>query len=100
MGVDFGVRNTVTIVDSIGSKPIAVKGGALNSVNQYFNKEYAYLKSISDRQIGNRSITRREKKMFVLRNRKVKDIMHKISRFVVNNAKGKGIDTILTSSPP
>uniref|UniRef100_UPI00307F5586 RNA-guided endonuclease InsQ/TnpB family protein n=1 Tax=Ferroplasma sp. TaxID=2591003 RepID=UPI00307F5586 len=95
IGIDFGIRNTVTIADSIGNKPIAVKGGALNSVNQYFNKENARLKSISDRQFGNKFLTRREKKIFSMRKRKIYDIMHKISRFIVDDAREKGIDTIV-----
>ncbi len=95
MGIDIGVRNIVTIGDSIPEKGIAVRGGVLKSINQFFNKEYARLKSVSDRQSGNRQLTHREKKLFMKRNRKLKDVMHKLSRSIVNYAKLKSIDTIV-----
>jgi putative transposase len=94
IGIDFGIRNTATIANSINKEGIAVKGGALNSVNQFFNKKYAYLKSISDRQ-GNRKLTIREKKIFAMRNRKIKNIMHNISRYIVDYAMENKIDTIV-----
>ncbi|PYB67441.1 transposase, partial [Thermoplasma sp. Kam2015] len=39
LGIDIGVRNIVTIGNNISEKGIAVKGGVLKSINQYFNKE-------------------------------------------------------------
>ncbi|WP_393970848.1 transposase [Oxyplasma meridianum] len=95
IGIDIGVRNIVTIVDSIGNKPIAIKGGAVSSINQYFNKEYSKLKSISDRQLGNKYMTKREKRLFMRRNRKIKDVMHKISKFIINYAENNHINTIV-----
>jgi len=95
MGIDIGLRNIVTIGDSISKEGIAVKGGVLKSINQYYNKERARLKSISDRQIGNKQLTKREKRLFMKRNRKIKDIMHKLSKAIVQYAKTRGIDTIV-----
>jgi len=95
MGIDIGLRNIVTIGDSISNEGIAVKGGVLKSINQFFNKEYARLKSISDRQIGNKQLTKKEKRLFMKRNRKIKDIMHKLSKAIVQYAKSKNIDTII-----
>ena len=95
MGIDIGVRNTVTIGDNISEKGIAVRGGLLKSINQFFNREYARLKSISDRQIGNRELTQKEKELFMKRNHKLKDIMHKLSRAVVNYAISRDVDTIV-----
>jgi len=95
MGIDIGVRNIVTIGDSISKEGIAVRGGVLKSINQFFNKEYARLRSISDRQIGNKQLTNREKRLFMKRNRKVKDVTHKISKAIVQYAKSRNIDTII-----
>ena len=74
---------------------IAVKGGVLKSVNQFFNREYAQLKSVSDRQTEDRKLTNREKKLFLKRNRKIRDIMHKLSKSIVDRAKSRNIDTIV-----
>jgi putative transposase len=95
MGIDIGLRNIVTIGDSISNEGIAVKGGVLKSINQFFNKEYARLRSISDRQIGNKQLTKKEKRLFMKRNRKIKDIMHKLSKAIIQYAKSKNIDTII-----
>jgi len=95
MGIDMGVRNIVTMGDSISKDGIAVRGGVLKSINQFFNKEYARLKSISDRQTGNRFMTERERRLFRKRNRKIKDIMHNLSKDIVHYAKSRNIDTII-----
>ncbi|MHB1709391.1 MAG: RNA-guided endonuclease InsQ/TnpB family protein [Thermoplasmataceae archaeon] len=95
MGIDIGVRNIVTIGDSISGEGIAVRGGVLKSINQFFNREYSRLKSTSDRQIGNRQLTQKERHLFMKRNRKLKDIMHKLSRAVVNYAISRDVDTIV-----
>ena len=95
MGIDIGVSNIVTIGGNIPEQGIAVRGGMLKSINQFFNKEYARMKSISDRQFGNRHLTRKERYLFMRRNRKLKDIMHKLSRALVNYALSIRIDTIV-----
>ncbi|PYB69186.1 transposase, partial [Thermoplasma sp. Kam2015] len=94
-GIDIGVRNIVTIGNNISEKGIAVKGGVLKSINQYFNKELSRLRSISDRQRKNRENTKRIDKLFMERNRKVKDIMHKLSISIVEYALSRKIDTIV-----
>lgn len=55
MGIDIGVRDIVTIGIRISKDGFGVKGGVLKYINQFFNKEYARLKSISDRQGSKRS---------------------------------------------
>ncbi|MVT13513.1 MAG: IS200/IS605 family element transposase accessory protein TnpB, partial [Euryarchaeota archaeon] len=95
MGIDIGLRNTVTIGDNISNEGIAVKGGVLKSINQYYNKENARLKSINDRQNKDKRLTKRQKRLLVKRNRKIKDIMHKLSKAIVQYAKTRNIDTIV-----
>ncbi len=53
------------------------------------------MRSISDRQIGNGEMTKKERKLFMKRNRKIKDIMHKLSRSIVEYALSRKIDTIV-----
>ncbi|OWP55855.1 MAG: transposase [Thermoplasmatales archaeon B_DKE] len=95
MGIDVGVRNLVTIGNSIPEKGIAVKAGLLKSINQYFNKELARYRSINDLQGNERKQTKRIQRLFMKRNRKVKDIMHKVSKSIVEYASSMGIDTIV-----
>ncbi|PYB67447.1 transposase, partial [Thermoplasma sp. Kam2015] len=95
LGIDIGVRNIVTIGNNISEKGIAVKGGVLKSINQYFNKELSRLRSISDRQRKNRENTKRINRLYLTRNRKIKDIMHKLSKAVIEYAMNNRIDTIV-----
>ncbi|WXG40291.1 MAG: transposase [Candidatus Freyarchaeum deiterrae] len=82
VGLDLGLRNTVTIANNIGEKPIAVKGGVLKSINQYYNKERAWLQSVYDRQkVNNGSKLLR---LTQKRNRKIHDFFHKLSRRIVD----------------
>ena len=95
LGIDVGVRNIITIGNNISRKGIAVKGGVLKSINQYFNKELARLKSINDRQRKNKENTKRIDKLYMVRNRKIKDVMHKLSNAVIAYAMNTEIDTIV-----
>ncbi len=95
LGIDIGVRNIITIGNNISEKGIAVKGGVLKSINQYFNKELARLKSINDRQRKNKENTKRINKIYMVRNRKIRDIMHKLSNAVIAYAMNNEIDTIV-----
>jgi len=93
VGVDLGLRNTVTMVNNIGLEPIAVKGGALKSINQYYNKERARLQSVYDRQkikTGSRLLRLTEK-----RNRKINDFFHRLSRGIVEWCVGHDVGTIV-----
>jgi putative transposase len=93
VGVDLGLRNTVTMVNNIDLEPIAVKGGALKSINQYYNRERARLQSVYDRQgikTGSRLLRLTEK-----RNRKMHDFFHRLSRGIVDWCVGHDVGTIV-----
>ena len=94
LGIDIGVRNIITIGNNISIKGIAVKGGVLKSINQYFNKKLSRLKSINDKQ-GNKENTKIIDNLYMVRNRKIRDVMHKISSAVISYAITNEIDTIV-----
>ena len=95
LGIDVGVRNIITMGNNISKKGIAVKGGVLKSINQYFNRELSKLKSVNDKQRKNKENTKRINRLYAVRNRKIRDIMHKLSNAVINYARMKEIDTIV-----
>ena len=95
VGIDMGVRNLATIGNSISEQGIAVRAGLLKSINQYFNRELARLRSINNLQHNEGKRTRRIQKLFMDRNRKVRDVMHKLSSSIVMYAKSLNIDTIV-----
>ena len=147
IGLDFGIRNVVTIGDNIGGKPIVVKGSVLKSINQFYNKRRSEIQSIYDRQINTMKIQMREltksktdktrtkeeidktktkEEIYKIdneayeirteirnirfgpaitsltqkRNKKIKDIMHKYSRWIINYCAENNIGTIVIGYNP
>ena len=94
-GIDLGVRNLATIGNNIGEgeKPIVVKGGICKSINQFYNKEIGKIQEIYTKQ--GIKIGKRSKKLFNKRNRKIKDHLHKVSRFIVDYCVKNDIGTLV-----
>ena len=110
IGIDFGLRNIVTIGNNIGLKPIIVKGGVLKSINQYYNKRRAEIQSIYDRQLvmcllkDKKDIGRKTGPAIQIltwnRHKKIKDAMHKYSRFIIDYCVRHNIGTIVIGYNP
>ncbi|MFQ5820155.1 MAG: RNA-guided endonuclease InsQ/TnpB family protein [Candidatus Heimdallarchaeota archaeon] len=82
VGIDLGVHNLVTMVNNFGEQPIVIKGGVAKSINQYYNKQRAWLQRIYERQ-GIKMGTKL-KKLTAKRDRKLHNHFHKVSRFIVD----------------
>ena len=91
IGIDIGVDNLASITSDNGLSLI-VNGRSLKSINQYFNKENAKLKSIYDKQ-GIKT-GRRLQSLNLKRNNKIKDYIHKASRFIVNLCLKNKVKTV------
>ena len=94
IGIDIVVRNLVTIGNNISEQGIVVRAGLLKSKKQFYNKELAGLRSINDIQ-KNVKQTKRMQRLSIIRNGKVKDIMHRVSKSIVDYAIDRSIDTIV-----
>jgi putative transposase len=93
IGIDLGLRNIITIANNIGQKPIVIKGGILKSINQFYNKQKALLQSIYDKQ--NIKYGFKMQSLTLKHNAKIKDIMHKYSRFIIDYVIKHNIGTIV-----
>lgn len=93
LGIDLGLNNLVTCTSNIGEHPFIVRGGAVKSINQYYNKKKARLQSIKDLQ-GYTFETKRMQLLIEKRNWKIADYMHKTSRYIVNYCIEHNIGTI------
>ena len=94
MGIDFGVRNFMTIGNNTGLKPIVVKGGVIKSMNQFYNKKLAMLQQKYDKS----KIKKNTKKLSKLNDKKYKkmeDYFHKTSRFVIQYCIENNFGTIV-----
>jgi putative transposase len=92
-GIDLGVRNLVTVGNNIGEKPIVVKGGICKSINQFYNKEIGRIQRTYESQ--KIKMGKKSKRLFDKRNRKIKDHLHKVSRFIVDYCSQNDIGTLV-----
>ena len=93
VGIDIGLTNLITMVNNIGKKPIAIKGGVVKSINHYYNKERARLHSIYTKQ--SIKIGKKMKKIIAKREKKIDSYFHEASRYIINWCKKNDIDTVV-----
>lgn len=74
--LDLGINNLVTVAFSDGKEPFIINGRPLKSINQYYNKKLAFLRSrLADEQWTSKNI----KKLTHKHNNKINDYIHKAS---------------------
>jgi putative transposase len=94
VGIDIGLNNLAAVG---GNKiaPILVSGRPLKSINQFYNKELANLKS-KQGLCKNRNVNADKiRKLTQKRNNKVKDYIHKASRKLVNHLVSNDVSKIV-----
>ena len=52
VGIDLGINNLMTVSGDI--KPLIIDGKYIKSINQFFNKQFAKLKSFTKNVISNK----------------------------------------------
>ena len=92
--IDPGVNNLVTMIDTVTKNPVIINGRPLKSINQWYNKKIAEMRSETERLHGKywshkmSSVTNR-------RNNKIKDYMHKASTYIVNHLVSNRIGILI-----
>lgn len=94
VGIDLGLENFVTMVNNIGQKPIVVKGGALKSMNQFYNKKRAKIQEELKTK-NKKSTSKRLSKLTQKRNEKIMNFMHVCSKRIVDYCVLYEIDTMV-----
>lgn len=92
--IDVGVDNFITMVNNMGEDPIAVKGGVIKSINQYYNKQKAKIQSELKKK-NNLNWSKRLQKLSDKRFEKIKYQMHCISKYVTDYCVLYDIDTLI-----
>ncbi|MFR1856088.1 MAG: transposase [[Clostridium] innocuum] len=100
-GIDIGVDNLTAIAFTSGHRPVLIKGNEIKAVNQYFNKQIAHYRSLL--RTGKKDSkgihqTKRMKRISEKRNRRVKDILHKASRKIIDLCVEEGIEVIVVGN--
>lgn len=79
--IDLGIDNLITLVSM--NNPLLISGKQIKSINQFFNKQLSKYQSIKDKQKINK-ITNNINNLYEKRENRLKDLFHKISRYIVN----------------
>ena len=93
LAIDLGVNNLCTCVANTGNSFI-VDGKKLKSINQFFNKRNAKLRSIKDKQ----NIKRQTKQQFLIsrkRKNRIDDYINKTCRYIINYCLANDIGTLV-----
>lgn len=93
LSIDVGVDNLATCVDQSGCSFI-IDGRNLKSINRWYNKEIARLRSIKDKQ-GIDGDTKRINKLFKDRSNRIHDYLNKAVYKIVEYCKDNKIGTVL-----
>lgn len=92
--IDLGVSNLATITYSDGKQPKIINGKPLKSINQYYNKKFAYYKSKLEK-VNKKKSSHRVKLLTNKRNNKINAYLHKASKYIVSDIQLKGIRTLV-----
>ena len=93
LAIDLGINNLCTCVTNTG-KSFIVDGKKLKSINQFFNKQNARLRSIKDKQ----NIKRQTKQQYLIsrkRKNRVDDYINKACRYIINCCLTHDIGTLV-----
>ncbi|MFW6375862.1 MAG: RNA-guided endonuclease InsQ/TnpB family protein [Thermoplasmatota archaeon] len=93
LSIDLGVNNLATCVDHSG-RSFIIDGCKLKSINRWYNKEIARLKSIKDKQ-GIEEDTKRISKLFQDRSNRIHDYMNKTVHKIIEYCKEHNIGEIV-----
>lgn len=89
--IDLGLNNLATVGSNV-MKPFIINGKPLKSINQFYNKKLAKLKSnLKDEK----KTSNRIKRLHFKRNNKIKDYLHKASRCIINQLVSNSINTLI-----
>ena len=94
VGLDIGLNN-LAMVGGNKIKPVFINGRPLKSINQFYNKELARLKSRQD-SCNNKNVNSNKiKTLSYKRYTKIKDYLHKESRRLVNHLVSNNVSRVV-----
>ena len=93
MAIDFGLNNLITAIVSNKSSFI-IDGRYIKSINQYYNKHLARLRSINSKTQNNQ-LSNKMVRIMSKRANQVDYYMYKTARMVINKARDENVGTII-----
>jgi len=93
--IDPGLNNLATVAfDDKNAIPFAINGRPLKSINQYYNKKLASLKTALETTAGKKT-SNKIIKLTNKRNDKINDYLHKASRYLVNQLVSNNVSCLI-----
>jgi len=92
IAIDLGLNNLMTITSDTGLMPQIINGRPLKSINQYFNKQLAYLKS---KLSCDTNSSKRIDKLYLDRFNKIDNYLHHSSKYIIDLCIQENIGTII-----
>lgn len=94
IGIDLGIDNFATVSNNINQRPFLINGRAMKSMNQYYNKKKAEMQSELKRK-HDRNWSNKLQHLTDKRFNKVKDYMHRSSKYIIGWCIDNQIDTVV-----
>ena len=98
MGIDLGLDNFASCVTTTGTS-FLLDGRGMKSINQWYNKEMARLKSEAA-SCGITTLTNRQFRLLKRRNNQIMDMIYKSAKYIVNRCLEDGIGTVVVGYNP
>lgn len=98
LGIDIGVDNFCAVANNFGDMPFLIKGGAVKSMNQNFNKERARLLSEVTKGSDSTHSVKKTKQLHTLSRRRetrLRDFFYKTAWYLVRYAKRQQVEVIV-----
>ena len=98
LGIDVGVDNFCAVANNFGDTPFLIKGGAIKSMNQNFNKERARLLSEVTKGSDSTHSVKKTKQLHTLSRRRetrLRDFFYKTAWYPVRYAKRQQVEVIV-----
>ena len=98
LGIDVGVDNFCAVANNFGDAPFLIKGGAVKSMNQNFNKERARLLSEVTKGSDSTHSKKETKRLHTLsrkRETRLRDFFYKTAWYLVRYAKQQQAEVIV-----
>ena len=92
--IDLGVSNLCTISSNTTNQSFIINGRPLKSINQYYNKKKSYYQS-KLKKVNDNNSSKRIDRLTIKRNNKVKNYLHKTSKYIVNHLVSNNINTLI-----
>ena len=98
LGIDVGIDNFLAVAGNFGDAPFLIKGGALKSENQLFNKKRAHLtSSLTKGKDSTHSVKNSKQLSAVSRKREdfIRDFFYKTAWYICRYAKKHAVEVIV-----